>query len=110
MEIRRSRLTVSPATYETGRGRDVAPRRMVGYACPKGHVFEVPFSHDAELPSEWECRRHGEVSEMSGCWQHPRETVKPRRMHWDMLLERRTIPELEQLLAERLAEIAESSE
>ena len=29
--------------------------------------------------------------------------VKPPRTHWDMLLERRSIPELEELLEERLA-------
>ena len=28
--------------------------------------------------------------------------VKPARTHWDMLLERRSIPELEELLEERL--------
>ncbi|SHF63871.1 RNA polymerase-binding protein RbpA [Streptoalloteichus hindustanus] len=35
----------------------------------------------------------------------PRATspTKPARTHWDMLRERRSIPELEQLLAERLA-------
>jgi hypothetical protein len=27
---------------------------------------------------------------------------KPQRTHWDMLLERRTIPQLEELLEERL--------
>ena len=28
--------------------------------------------------------------------------MKPARTHWDMLLERRSIPELEELLEERL--------
>ena len=31
------------------------------------------------------------------------ETLKPVRTHWDMLRERRTVGELEELLAERLA-------
>ncbi|MGL5247728.1 MAG: RNA polymerase-binding protein RbpA, partial [Brooklawnia sp.] len=31
--------------------------------------------------------------------------VKPPRTHWDMLLERRSIAELEELLAERLEEV-----
>ena len=32
----------------------------------------------------------------------PEKKVKPPRTHWDMLLERRTIPELQELLEERL--------
>jgi hypothetical protein len=31
------------------------------------------------------------------------KVVKPARTHWDMLLERRTVDDLEELLAERLA-------
>ena len=31
--------------------------------------------------------------------------VKPPRTHWDMLLERRTLAELDEILNERLAEI-----
>jgi hypothetical protein len=33
---------------------------------------------------------------------------KPARTHWDMLLERRSIPELEELLEERLTLLRES--
>jgi hypothetical protein len=33
--------------------------------------------------------------------------AKPPRSHWDMLLERRTIADLEEVLAERLAVIRE---
>jgi hypothetical protein len=34
--------------------------------------------------------------------------VKPARTHWDMLLERRSIPELEELLEERLTLLRQS--
>ena len=34
-----------------------------------------------------------------------RKKVKPPRSHWDMLMERRTIADLEEVLAERLAVI-----
>lgn len=33
----------------------------------------------------------------------PRKKGKPARTHWDMLMERRTREELEEVLAERLA-------
>ena len=101
--LRGSRL--GAISYETDRNHDLAPRRTVNYACPKGHDFEVPFSDDAEIPVVWECRLHGTESKMiDGSEPEPKKS-KPPRTHWDMLLERRTIPELEDLLTERLQEL-----
>jgi hypothetical protein len=101
--LRGSRL--GAVSYETDRNHDLAPRRTVRYACPKGHEFEVPFSDDAEIPSIWECRLHGTESKMiDGSEPEPKKS-KPPRTHWDMLLERRSILELEDLLAERLQEL-----
>ena len=101
--LRGSRL--GAVSYETDRNHDLAPRRTVRYSCPKGHEFEVPFSDDAEVPSVWECRLHGMESKMiDGSEPEPKKS-KPPRTHWDMLLERRSIPELEDLLAERLQEL-----
>jgi hypothetical protein len=101
--LRGSRL--GAVSYETDRNHDLAPRRTVRYACPKNHEFEVPFSDDAEIPSVWECRLHGNESEIIDGGQPEQKKVKPPRTHWDMLLERRSIPELEDLLNERLAEL-----
>ena len=84
---------------------DLAPRRAARYACPKGHDFEVPFSDDAELPPTWECRLHGTESKIIDGVEPEVKKVKPPRTHWDMLLERRSIPELEELLDERLEEL-----
>ncbi|HEY2766156.1 MAG TPA: RNA polymerase-binding protein RbpA [Pseudonocardiaceae bacterium] len=101
--LRGSRLgTVS---YETDRDHDLAPRRSVLYACPKGHDFEVPFADDAEPPMNWECRLHGNESKLIDGVEPEPKKIKPPRTHWDMLLERRSIPELEQLLDERLSEL-----
>jgi hypothetical protein len=53
----------------------------------------------------WECRLHGNESRLvDGDVPQPKKT-KPPRTHWDMLLERRSIPELEELLNERLTEL-----
>jgi hypothetical protein len=101
--LRGSRL--GAVSYETDRNHDLAPRRTVRYACPKNHEFEVPFSDDAEIPAVWECRLHGSESEIVDGGQPEQKKVKPPRTHWDMLLERRTITELEDLLNERLAEL-----
>jgi hypothetical protein len=101
--LRGSRL--GAVSYETDRNHDLAPRRTVRYACPKGHEFDVPFADDAEVPAVWECRLHGTESKMvSGDVPEPKK-AKPPRTHWDMLLERRSIPELEELLAERLEDL-----
>ncbi|MGH3770333.1 MAG: RNA polymerase-binding protein RbpA [Pseudonocardiaceae bacterium] len=101
--LRGSRLgTVS---YETDRDHDLAPRRSVVYACPKGHDFTVSFADDAESPMIWECRLHGNESRLSdGAAPEPKK-IKPPRTHWDMLLERRSLSELEALLDERLTEL-----
>ena len=98
--LRGSRL--GAVSYETDRNHDLAPRRTVRYACPKNHEFEVPFSDDAEIPTVWECRLHGSESEIVDGGQPEQKKVKPPRTHWDMLLERRTVGELQELLDERL--------
>lgn len=103
--LRGSRL--GAVSYETDRDHDLAPRRVVHYACPKDHSFKVPFSDDAEVPHVWECRLHGTESEIIDGSQEQQKKAKPPRTHWDMLLERRSIPELEELLNERLTELQE---
>ena len=101
--LRGSRLgTVS---YETDRDHDLAPRRPTVYACPKGHDFAVSFADDAEPPMTWECRLHGNESRLFDGDEPQPKKIKPPRTHWDMLLERRSIPELEELLDERLMEL-----
>ena len=101
--LRGSRLGAT--SYETDRDHDLAPRRAVRYACPKGHDFDVPFADDAEPPMVWECRLHGAESKIVEGTEPEQKKAKPPRTHWDMLLERRSIPELEELLAERLEEL-----
>ena len=64
------------------------------------------FAADAEAPEAWECRTCG--AEAALVVDNEAVTIdhsddKTPRTHWDMLLERRTIPELEELLEERLA-------
>jgi hypothetical protein len=61
----------------------------------------VPFAHDAELPGTWDCRNHGLESQRLAARPQAMQ-VKPPRTHWDMLLERRSIGDLEVLLDEAL--------
>jgi hypothetical protein len=89
-------------SYETDSGIDLAPRQDVEYACPSGHRFHMPFSVEAEVPMVWECRVCGAQALRVGGVAEEDKPTKPARTHWDMLLERRSIPELEEVLAERL--------
>jgi rubredoxin len=89
-------------SFEDERGIEFAARQQVGYACPQGHAFEITMSVEAEVPAVWECPRCG-AEALSTTGAKPEEkTEKPARTHWDMLLERRSIKELEGILAERL--------
>jgi hypothetical protein len=101
--LRGSRL--GSLSYETeGTHEQSAPRQDVVYACPRGHQTVLPFSVDAEVPAGWECRTCGARAERVGAG--PDQASKPGkrpRTHWDMLLERRTFDDLEEVLAERLA-------
>jgi hypothetical protein len=92
-------------SYENDRNTDLAPRQEVAFDCPKGHRFTVPFAAEAEVPATWECRVCGATA-LTAAGDEPSATkVKPPRSHWDMLMERRTIADLEEVLAERLAVI-----
>ena len=89
-------------SLESEQGVEPAARTLAEYHCPRGHVTRVPFSVEAEVPSLWECKCGEEALLVNG--ERPvAKPTKPARTHWDMLLERRSIAELEVLLDERLA-------
>lgn len=89
-------------SYETDHGIDLAPRQDVEYGCPNGHRFEIPFAAEADVPSAWECRVCGAQALRVDGVAPEEKPGKPARTHWDMLLERRTVADLEEVLAERL--------
>ena len=89
-------------SYETDNGIDLAPRQDVEYGCPNGHKFGLPFSMEADVPAQWECRVCGAMALRVDGEAPEEKPGKPARTHWDMLLERRTVADLEEVLAERL--------
>jgi RNA polymerase-binding protein len=101
--LRGSRLGTT--SYETDRNTDLAPRQEIAFDCPHGHVTRVPMSAEAELPATWECRVCGTASLRRDGELPEAKKGRTARTHWDMLLERRSIDELEDVLAERLAEL-----
>ena len=101
--LRGSRL--GALSMETDENVVPSERQITTYLCPNGHVIELPFSVEAEIPPTWECRCGADAKLKDGV---EAKAVKPARTHWDMLLERRSIPELEELLEERLTLLRES--
>jgi len=87
-------------------GVEFVPRRKSLYRTTDGSTFEVTFASDAEIPEIWESPRSGQegrlVAEDGSLVETAVVETKAARTHWDMLLERRTRPELEELLQERL--------
>ena len=89
-------------SFEDERGIEMAPRQQVEYACADGHTFVVTMSDEAEVPFEWEDPRTGQVGRRLDAEEPEKKDVKHVRTHWDMLLERRSVDELEEILTERL--------
>ena len=89
-------------SFEDERGIEFAARQNVAYACPHGHAFEIPMSVEADVPAIWECPRCGAEARSTDGRMPTAKAEKPARTHWDMLLERRSEKELEDILKERL--------
>ena len=87
-------------------GVEFVSRRRSTYRTADGSTFEVTFAADAEIPEVWESPRTGQegrlVAEDGSLVETEQVETKAARTHWDMLLERRTRAELEELLEERL--------
>lgn len=92
---------LSALSMETDENVVLSERQITRYVCPDKHISELPFSIEADIPPVWECRCGLEAKLVDGPEVEDKPT-KAARTHWDMLLERRSIPELEALLQERL--------
>jgi hypothetical protein len=81
-------------------------RSVREYRTAEGGTFSVTFSADAEIPERWTSAKtgqEGQLLEEDGTLTVSQvKEAKPARTHWDMLLERRSRAELEELLEERL--------
>jgi len=98
---------IGSTSLQSEEGIEFAPRRRVEYITDKGARFAVMFDAEAEPPPEWTDQRTGEVGFLDDeAGQAARaefeEKEAQQRTHWDMLMERRTREELEELLQERL--------
>lgn len=75
------------------------------FICPSKHESKIVFSADADLPDIWECKVCGSpaIRHIDGTAVEIEATAQDGpRTHFEMLMERRSSEELEELLAERI--------
>ncbi|MDY2941571.1 MAG: RNA polymerase-binding protein RbpA [Varibaculum sp.] len=97
--------SIGAKSLENEEGVIFAERSEVEYVCERGHHFTVALARGVDAPPTWECRcgASADLVETDVAIAEVEETDdKPVRTHWDMLTERRTPEELDQLLAEQL--------
>ena len=99
-------MRIGAQSLQSEDGVVFADRADYTYRCATcGRETVMTFSTEAELPEAWECRTavHAAILLVdSKPVEIDRSGEKVARTHWDMLLERRTRAELEELLEERL--------
>lgn len=99
-------MRLGAQSMETEQGVEPAPRQEVQYVCEDGEKISVTFAAEAEVPPTWTSPTGKEGVLVDG--SKPDDTPdKPVRTHWDMLLERRSPEELEDILTERLKKLRE---
>lgn len=95
-------MRLGSQSMETESGVEPAPRQRVEYRTENGERVFVTFSQEAEIPATWTAKSGKEAYLVSGDGKNEESTEKPIRTHWDMLLERRSVEELEETLQQRL--------
>jgi hypothetical protein len=94
-------MRLGAQSMETESGVEPAPRQNVDYVCEDGEKITVTFAEDADIPATWSSSA-GKVGVLAEGEAPAAEPDKPVRTHWDMLLERRSEDELEEILNDRL--------
>ena len=101
-------MQIGAKSMESEEGVVFVDRFTAKYLCPNGHEFEVPLAVEATPPPTWECKC-GAIAEIVGDVpeDEDQKPAKPVRTHWDMLLERRSLEELDVVLQEQLTLLRE---
>jgi hypothetical protein len=101
-------IRLGSESFETAAGVSLSPRNTHQYRCAKEHISEVIFAQEAEVPAAWSCKScslEAALLDDKGNQAFETELPKAPRTHYEMLLERRTRVELEEILGERLDEL-----
>jgi hypothetical protein len=85
---------------------ELCARQGVTYTCERGHTFELVFAATAKVPAAWDCR----CGKPAGIAAAPEAGQSQHERRMGLALQRRSRPELEQLLADRLRRPGQTSE
>ena len=95
--------SLSSASLLNDQGVELEARQVVTYECSScSSELHVPLAHDAEAPDQWTCSRCGNEAWRKGVTPTEAEPEKVGKTPFEMLLERRSREELEEILQERL--------
>ena len=103
-------MRLGSQSLESDRGVVFEPRVAVDFLCANNHKISLFFSQEAVLPEVWDCTSCSlpAIRLVNGSpIQVTTIAADEKRSHYDMVLERRTRAELEELLDEKLAQIRE---
>ncbi|NBR64728.1 MAG: hypothetical protein EBS85_01125 [Micrococcales bacterium] len=101
-------MRLGSESFESSKGVNLSPRNKYNYRCAKDHLTEIVFSDEAEVPNSWACKAcslEAALLDAEGNQAFATEIPKAPRTHFEMLLERRSREELEEILTERLDEL-----
>ncbi|MET1042892.1 MAG: RNA polymerase-binding protein RbpA [Microbacteriaceae bacterium] len=100
-------MRLGAQSLQSEEGVEFSPRKKSVYRTDDGSTFEVVFAAEAEVPEIWQSPKSGKeghlLTDDGKLVESEDVETKTPRTHWDMLLERRTRDELEELLQERLS-------
>ena len=98
-------IRLGSQSLESDVGIQLSARQLVSFQCRDGHAFNLVFAESIELPETWQCQDcnlmavrtvDGEPVDLSD------DEADGPRTHYDMVKERRSEEELEELLSEML--------
>jgi len=98
-------MRLGAQSLESERGVNYSERANFTFVCPNGHSSELTFAAEAEIPQTWQCKscpQQAVLLEEGKQVKLEHAEEKAPRSHWEMLLERRSRDELEEILVERL--------
>ena len=105
-------------SLETEEGVDFVETQAVTFRTEEGEEFAVTFMAGIDLPYEWSSPHTGRIGRRLDANGKPVTGVDPNAptppaptvTHWEQLLKRRTIEELEEILAQRREEMRAAGE
>jgi hypothetical protein len=83
---------------------DTVARVETSFRCQAGHTFSKVFAADVKSPETWDCPHCGGIGTCESL-AGPGVTPAANRTHWDMILERRSLDELADMVTERLSQL-----